>query len=76
MVRIQPATHANFKHGQFHPRAGKIFESHGGQHFKEAGMPGQRTTFDKIFRRGIYALIDQCEFNVTDLFAAVLEVKI
>src|SRR5450432_1629442 len=70
---VQPAAHANFKHRQLNSSTGKIFKRHSGQHLKKAGMPGQGSSVHKVFGHGLYAVINESKFNITDLLGIYLD---
>jgi hypothetical protein len=63
---IQAAAHPNFKHKYIRTAASKILEGHRGQHFKEAGMPGQIAFFYQAFGGAIDYVVDHREVFVVD----------
>src|SRR5438309_8783606 len=74
--RIQPTAKTYFKYRQIDPGAGEVFESHGGEHFKKAGMPWQLTAFHQIMRAAFNAVIDDGKFGVADWLLVDLDTLI
>src|SRR5260221_4829359 len=64
---VEPATEADFEDGEFHPLAGKILESHGGDALEVSGMGAQFAGGEEFFNQQVDAREGFGEGFVADL---------
>src|SRR6185437_9540403 len=62
--RVEASSHADFEDGDVHFFAGKIFEGHGGKHFKKTGMPGQFAFRYETLSGAVDHVMQQGEFVI------------
>src|SRR5947209_7298146 len=73
---VEASAHADFKDGDFHARAGEIFERHRSEHLKKTGRNRQLAFGDKLRARLAHAIIDLSELRLRDGLAVDLDALI